>query len=223
MAVCNDNFVVLTIPKCGGSWLRAAMNHVGIEWWEEGGEHGHPQNKPGRPHLAILRDPVEWLRSYFTFALTHAVRAFPEVDHLLPDWDAWKVHDKLPADLASLPDRTHRRSADPEALDLFLGKVCEKRPGCVSELFLAYTKPYEVRDLEVADIGTLATSSADFLDRAGEAFDREEFLGYPPFNVTENKPAVRRLRAADIHVAEVEAMTKWGRKLGWFTADRRSR
>lgn len=84
MAACTDKSIFYHIPKTGGTWVKLAMRHSGLQLGR--GKNlrrtGHPfslkrehatpdvivdKHKEGRFSFCFVRHPVEWMRSSWAF------------------------------------------------------------------------------------------------------------------------------------------------------------
>ncbi len=146
MAVCTKEAVLILPPKTGSAWVRTAMNNAGIEWWQDGDEHGHPRKPIGdRLVYVVVRNPLHWLRSYFMFHFTSPVRLYPEIDSILsklkkPDLWCWAE---------------------------FVKDVTLEHPRFITKLFDWYVAPYE--DNERFILGHTETLVTDTVSALFEA------------------------------------------------------
>ena len=83
MAIKTRNLVIYHIPKCGGTWVKVALENAGVRYRpvrNVKGEHpfnlkiAHatpdvvvPSAKRGRMGVAFVREPVAWYTSYWSF------------------------------------------------------------------------------------------------------------------------------------------------------------
>ena len=71
MALRFDNKIFYHIPKTGGTYVRAVIKSLTDDWEQLGNTHATPYDVPkGNFSFAVVRDPVDWYRSYFRYRLS---------------------------------------------------------------------------------------------------------------------------------------------------------
>jgi hypothetical protein len=157
--------VVLHVPKCGGTWMLAALRAQGIVRATINAPSGatHPtvaevQAVTDLPIISTVRDPVEWLRSFWRFF--HA-----------RDWrEADPPHPQFRPLLAMAADD----------FATFAARYLHRRPGYITELLRTYVEGASV----VCPQEDLAASLEDTLTVFEEPHVAGVMLDYPRQNVS---------------------------------------
>jgi len=166
MAVLTERAMFYHIPKCGGTWVRQAMENAGIAcktapitWRHPFGPmihrtHAAPGNvrddaRGGRFAFTFVRHPVEWYRSYWT-----------SIQGVRPRGNWWL--DRLPRD----------------DLNEWALALIAQYPGFVTDLYRQYA-PVEF----VGKRERLPDDLVEALTQAGETFDEDALRATPRVNV----------------------------------------
>ncbi len=141
MAFVTDKMVYCHLPRTGGSWFRKHVQNMGYtpsrarrydEPWlahEVGGsKHAFWSQLPkailnGRAKVAILRDPTEWLQSYY--------------------WWLGRGKIKHGTNLTvnqAIPDELMFDECRFDTWEIFLADYLDKTPGRITELFKMYSE-----------------------------------------------------------------------------------
>jgi len=174
MAIQTDKSIFYHIPKTGGTWVKAAIQHSGLRY--ENCKHLHREHPFGllRAHatptgteaegfsFCFVRHPVAWYRSFWCYRAERFAIHGPKRDMSFPADHCW---DTDPGQFAH------------NLMDAFPG-------GFVTQLYQFY-----VHDVDyVGQQETLREDLVEALTLAGEDFDAEAVRGLPNRHrsITEN-------------------------------------
>ena len=200
MAVVSEKFIFLQAPKCAGSWVRRALNKVEVDFWEEGGEHGIPTSDGWqyKPAFVILRDPLDWYRSYFTFCVENKVRIIEGLDKHIVDFRDDDGQLRSP----HIWFRVTSHDGIERVFNQWLRRVLHTCPGFVSALYGYYTKT----DPEVLTMNSRVRHEISaWLKMQGVEFDMTKFAAVRQFNVCAWKPRATPENATMVARIEAEA------------------
>jgi hypothetical protein len=164
-AAVLERCVVLHVPKCGGTWMLAALRAQGIVRATINAPSGatHPtvaevRSVTSLPIISTVRDPVEWLRSFWRFF--HA-RAWRDSDPPHPQFGP--LLSMQASDFAT-----------------FAARYLHRRPGYITEMLGTY--------LDGAGVVCRQVLLAEDLEAALELYDQPHVAGaladYPRLNVS---------------------------------------
>lgn len=187
MAAVGDGFVYLAIPKCGGTWCKAALNAAGVDWWEDQGEHGIPRKKEADPRLwfTVIRDPASWLRSYYHFRCVHKIDIY------------WHL------DVSADRSQTFSRFVE----DVYT----RNGGGVVGRIFAEYTDHADV----VYDLTQQPEMLARILARCNESFDYSGLHNCEPINRGKGLASIKVSDMATIRENEPGVYRRWEDRMGW--------
>jgi hypothetical protein len=140
----GDGFIFYGIPKTGSTWVRYAMESMGLDFNRDGDYHAPPsavpaEDKDGRFSFCFVRRPVDWLRSYWAMRMhdygpqgrrLDVNERRRETDKALKEGTAMVIHE----DWVYPPDYLLSTS-----FDEFCRNVLSEHPGYVSQLYRLYT------------------------------------------------------------------------------------
>ena len=176
MAVTTGKAIIYHIPKCGGTWVKVALEEAGLDYKPARNLKGPqpfnlkiahatpdvvvPSTKKGRLGITFVREPIAWYTSYWSFRSRKGARR----------------DDKFPAD-----------GLWSDNFDEFVNNILDAFPGgFVTELYQYYVG----EDLNKVDfIGrqeTLIDDLVDALEMAGESFEAGMLRATPPQNQSLN-------------------------------------
>jgi len=154
MAITGDKFTIMLPPKTGSTWLRQALNNAGVDWHNDGAEHGTPESALcDREQGLLVRGPVPWLRSYYCFRFEAPVRLYPELDEI--------IDSQVEIDGVKKPTK--------ESFAAFVHDVLTLHPGFVSQMYWSYAEHYggtiyviQTEMLPISLSATLTSMGVDF-------------------------------------------------------------
>lgn len=154
--------VMIHIPKTGGLWAREAIRRCGIPLRVHRQHDDRvPVEARGRFRFAFVREPAEWLRSFWAY---HERRG-------------WRDYDDSPV-FAFYAFRGDGGFAG------FVERYLERGAGGVNRLFARYTSGCQF----VGRTETIRRDLAEALQRAGERFDPQVLATFPAYNVSRELP-----------------------------------
>jgi len=167
MAALWDNaFVVTHIPKCGGSWVRRALQAAGCTIIKDMADNHSPAPETRYPTYVFIRHPATWLASWWA----HSQRS------------GWLDESPLPGNFEVDANPYHRMMADTckyksERFEEFVHDLLTAEPNFVTRFFAPYMETATI-------IGKQETLRRDLEAVTGKTHDIE------PFNVGEGTPDV---------------------------------
>ena len=165
-ALWSKEFVVVHVPKCGGSWVRQALQGAGYNISMDMADNHSPAPRTDYPTYVFIRHPAAWLASWWAHC----------------DRNGWLDDGPLPEGFKAGSNPYHKmmsttckyKSANFEE---FVHDLLTYQPEFVTRFFAPY--------METATrIGRVETLRRDLEHLTGTEMDT------PPYNVGENTPVV---------------------------------
>ena len=168
MPLITDNFCFLHAHKTGGTWVRKACKNAGVKLQDAKDERGfstrhwpaHPSEPwmRGRTSFALIRDPLDYLRSWWCSR----------------EKEGWGA---ITGPAAPLND------CRADAFELFLNNVLDRCPGIASRVFREYTDGVDC----VGRLENAADDLCTALRLAGERFDHDALYATPKANAARDE------------------------------------
>lgn len=126
----------LHIPRCGGTYVRAVLETVGLAREEVGNKHDCPGSWPmdlrenATSHFCVVRHPLSWIESVWSYQVEQARTTWPDLKRW---W--WHPFQELNDMLVALP------------FSEYIAWVAKNHAGYVTRLFTRYADWPTVRVL----------------------------------------------------------------------------
>lgn len=169
-------------PRTAGHWIVGASRNAGMQVYQWGPKHSFLEDSCGEdmPTFCVVRDPVEWYRSYFGYKNT------PDAN-----WGAkhqpWSRFD------------ARGRAGD---INLFVKRICKWRPGFYSKAIAKYVDG----NVRVCRYKNMVEDVIRALKWAGEEFDENIFRQTKKLNVSAKKNQNKK-NAGNPHFMEMSDET----------------
>lgn len=193
----RSNTLFLHVPKCGGTWVEAALKEGGVPAYRCKPLIGVSDEHAALRHfdltqyeniLCFVRSPITWYESWFRFSRR--------------DWKVW-THLVHPQD--ALSDCGASNFAD------FVLNVQRKCSGYVTDLYSQYTRgKYKTNSLYIGRTEHLADELIDCLTMLREQADKDAIARLKPVNASKGASVVWPCDLlADVKQSEAQGIKFW--------------